>query len=431
MAPAHRSTRGGRIQGVRKSKSLTQLELARRCGVRQGTISSIEANRETPSRELLFRIATELGVSPQFIESGELAPNDAAVRVAGRFWMPLLYVVANHLLLPRRSRLAYSETQGEPLRAAVEKAWSVQTYCEFAAWALSKKATKIAAELGGGRLLTDFVFHLSDSVRPPSSAWIEYGDDQRTRRRLDARTGPLGEHGHFTGGGHSAIGDSPGECFCWDLLVTGHIYSSFRLGISPVKENYYESLRLDDNFARAALTDFIWSAANSWSDRRLAGWFSYLELPMDVFAPLARLARQYDSPDPFKASAERFLRDVTIDDADAFVGMFIDVYGDQPRYQKRFGHFAIGSGAAVYGVPGLIRGKEPVRERRLSRRKTMPRGYLDAVFLLGDSQREAEAERRLKELLPPHEVGGAGEIYLSPGENAAPCGVFRPPEILP
>ncbi|OZI23602.1 hypothetical protein CAL26_09175 [Bordetella genomosp. 9] len=69
------SSIGDRIREARKSKGLTQGDLAKRVGLSQGTIGHIEAGRNEGSRYLV-RIAAVLGVRPEWLETGrgETAP---------------------------------------------------------------------------------------------------------------------------------------------------------------------------------------------------------------------------------------------------------------------------------------------------------------------------------------------------------------------
>lgn len=62
-------TIGSRIRDVRESKKLTQTQLAKLAGVSQGTIGNSESGLRDRPRELL-KIATALGVNPQWLEDG-------------------------------------------------------------------------------------------------------------------------------------------------------------------------------------------------------------------------------------------------------------------------------------------------------------------------------------------------------------------------
>lgn len=57
-----------RIQELREAKSLSQSELARLAGVRQATISEIEARKtRRVAFDVLERLAAALGVDPGFL----------------------------------------------------------------------------------------------------------------------------------------------------------------------------------------------------------------------------------------------------------------------------------------------------------------------------------------------------------------------------
>ena len=52
-----------RIKELRKSKKMSQDELAKVCGVSRQTINAIENNKYAPSLTLAFQLATELGAT--------------------------------------------------------------------------------------------------------------------------------------------------------------------------------------------------------------------------------------------------------------------------------------------------------------------------------------------------------------------------------
>lgn len=63
---------GERLRAARKDRGLGQAELADRVGVRPLTLWRYEAGKVArPQAELLLRLATELGVSVEFLLTGE------------------------------------------------------------------------------------------------------------------------------------------------------------------------------------------------------------------------------------------------------------------------------------------------------------------------------------------------------------------------
>ncbi len=66
-----------RIRQARISAGLTQTDLAGRLGVTQSTVNRWEGGRHDPSREMANRISEALGVTMQWLELGEGAPESA------------------------------------------------------------------------------------------------------------------------------------------------------------------------------------------------------------------------------------------------------------------------------------------------------------------------------------------------------------------
>ncbi|CAB3705951.1 putative HTH-type transcriptional regulator [Achromobacter ruhlandii] len=65
------STLGDRIKEARLSLGMSQAQLARKIGVSQGAIGHLERGR-TQASSLLLRLASALGVSPVWLESGDV-----------------------------------------------------------------------------------------------------------------------------------------------------------------------------------------------------------------------------------------------------------------------------------------------------------------------------------------------------------------------
>ena len=62
---------GARVKALRKEKGWSQVELARKAGVSQPTISLYENEPGAAYRaDVLFKIAAALGVSPEYLKTG-------------------------------------------------------------------------------------------------------------------------------------------------------------------------------------------------------------------------------------------------------------------------------------------------------------------------------------------------------------------------
>lgn len=73
---------GLRLKRLRVSRGLSQRDLSSP-GVSYAYISRIEAGARTPSVKALRKLAVKLGVSVQFLETGEAGPIEKACEVAG------------------------------------------------------------------------------------------------------------------------------------------------------------------------------------------------------------------------------------------------------------------------------------------------------------------------------------------------------------
>ena len=86
-----KSSIGERIKELREQRGLTQVELARRSGISQGQISSIERGKRGYTSETIEALARTLGATAEslIIDDGLLIQFDeGAVRESGLPWPP-------------------------------------------------------------------------------------------------------------------------------------------------------------------------------------------------------------------------------------------------------------------------------------------------------------------------------------------------------
>jgi transcriptional regulator with XRE-family HTH domain len=70
---------GSHVRARRKALGLSQQDLATELGVKHQHVSRIELGDATPSLEMLLEVSRKLGVSTDFLLTGEqTAPHDAA-----------------------------------------------------------------------------------------------------------------------------------------------------------------------------------------------------------------------------------------------------------------------------------------------------------------------------------------------------------------
>jgi len=112
---------GGAIRSRRRARSLTMVELARRCALSQPFLSQVENGRARPSMESLLRIARALGTTPQALFTGDptagTSPTVVRRHVPGRSTVPVLdrgVASAVRLLLPGDAPFHVMEFDGLP-----------------------------------------------------------------------------------------------------------------------------------------------------------------------------------------------------------------------------------------------------------------------------------------------------------------------------
>jgi transcriptional regulator with XRE-family HTH domain len=141
------------LQTARKSKRLSQLELALRMGVSQRHVSFVESGRSVPSRELLLAWLHEL--------QAPLALRNLALQQAGFAPVYRGSELSDAVLTPVREALSYLLAAHDPMPAMVlDAAWNVLKMNQGAQW-LSLTLMPWMAQLapGGPINLLDVLLH--------------------------------------------------------------------------------------------------------------------------------------------------------------------------------------------------------------------------------------------------------------------------------
>jgi len=127
--PTERGEIGRRIRVLRKSRDLSIQRLAELAGISPGYLSEVERGSSAPSGEKLARIASELGVSTDYLLTG-VTSTTAPVQVpaglaAAAEQLNLTYAQTIRLLAGKRSLVA-RRSSGEQ-----EDDWAKADWIEF------------------------------------------------------------------------------------------------------------------------------------------------------------------------------------------------------------------------------------------------------------------------------------------------------------
>ncbi|MBI5764947.1 MAG: helix-turn-helix transcriptional regulator [Planctomycetes bacterium] len=413
---------------MRKKRGITQGQLAKECGVHLSFISAVERGESAPGRDVLFRIATTLSVSPQFIESGELGDDDRARIARFELWPELVYLVANQFIVPRRLPLAKVIPDQPQIQEAVRVAWQSRHFCEYWSWATSRDGRKVADGLAGHGAIESLIDGAIQSgiSQSGNTGWIELAN-----RTLAAPTTEKNTHSSAVG---YHIPYQPSRCFEFDIETCANLRNAIPAFLH--RAGKYASNILSRSFIEKAFPSFFWSASRLWGDRRMAGWIWYLNMPFDLFGPLARLARSYDDVEKFKAAGSRLLDQSTIEDRDVFLGLFDDVIAEPGRYNAEFGEHPLNCGN-IMGMGPSVGGFWPVDERRLNRTSRSDSQRLEFIHKLGSPRDRSELSEFLKakaDAIAPHSIDEDGNLWdIKPGEQRPEHPRFNesPPEALP
>ncbi len=407
---------------------MTLAVLAKRCGVTSTYLSLLERNLRTPGRELLFKLSKIFHVSPQFIETGQLGPEDAARRARITLWPETIYVIANHVIVPRLLSAPEVIPEDEDLQLAMQRAWEARHFCEYRAWTATAEGRRTARGLGGRWIVEELIERVAGTGHlQQTTPWDDLARDWGIhRKRSPQHFSAVSDHREAT----PLTPPHPADCFAFDLETTFRLYEKLPFlywGFA----GKYEREALRDHFVKAAFPALFWSAARAWGDRRMAGWLWYLDVPMDLFAPLARIARQYDSPGTFEASSRRLLEQTAVEDCDVFLGLFPDINGNRLFYAERYGTVTYVGG--MLGWHGEAPAFKPVLSRRRSRRKSNAQDLLDLIFYEAEGDGSARAEDALRELAPPHVFPTKGLLMVRRKTKPPPPARLddQPPEALP
>ena len=105
-------TQGERIKKLRKSKGVTQRELAARLGISEQAVSKWEKNLSNPSTKNLLQIAKIFGVSITYFYQSEDSQSKKIARVRGMASLKELYKIgrgpsSSHTIGPERACLRF------------------------------------------------------------------------------------------------------------------------------------------------------------------------------------------------------------------------------------------------------------------------------------------------------------------------------------
>lgn len=415
-------TRGSRLRTLRKRCGLTLDNLGRQIKVAPASLSLLERGKRTPSRDLLSRLSKFFEVSMEFIETGELSHDDQARIDRARLWPEIVYFVGNHIIVPRRLEPEDVLPAHDDLRRAVRQAWDSPHLRDYRAWARSATGRRIGDNLHAAPLDEFLESLFGKNAIGQAGEWN--GLHERVNRQIDhflwarpRKSSPETRH--------------PAAGFAFDLEAIPFLYEKLPLILLGVPASFTRDAYRDE-FVNAAFPAIFWSAARLWGDRRLAGWLWYLNMPLKLYAPLARIARQYDNPEAFKRSADILLDKTDPEDKDVFLGLFPDILGCQDIYGRSFGTVATFLGAL--SVHPIHRAFGDVGIRRGIRRKRLSHDLIDLIESEGGPSKLEAAEQALKKIAPPFVDSPVGMLAprRKPVRRRPPAREKdRPPEALP
>lgn len=410
MAEFDMMATGRRLRALRDKRELTIDEVASGCSLSPTYVGLIEKGSRAPGRDALLRIAEFFLVSPQFLVTGELQPEDQAKVDRFKIWPEIVYLIANHLMVPRRINPARFDQDVPRIMPAVRRAWELRTYCEYSEWADSRDGKKSADQFAGvGDLERLIELGGGAGLNRTSPTWINFFRDIRLELGLEAlrcRNRTTGKHEP----------DSASHCFASDIDASRLLYDRIgrKIGILGAVDQYDEA-GFRNWFIEKAFPGVFWSASRCWSDRRMAAWLSFLQMSMEHFAPLVRTARQYESAESFSASARRIIETMPIGDQDAFLGYFPDVSAATEHYTEKGGGVCkLGGSIPVNPARPYLR---VVQSRRQASLASDFHDLVDLIVSTDDREKVSELRRSLEALAPPHTFPPMGLLTATGGKT--------------
>ncbi|MBN2562322.1 MAG: helix-turn-helix transcriptional regulator [Phycisphaerae bacterium] len=411
---------------------MTQAAVAAACGVNVSFISHLESDRNAPSREVLFRLAEVFQVSAQYLETGQLGPEDEAKRARFAFWPEICYLLANHVAVPRLRNPDSRLSDDEAISGALRRAWDARHFCEYKLWAQSREGRRTAAAFEGRGSLERLIESVAQHTLSPGG-WIDLAHPSKPRLALSPKRTRKG-HDHCYSQAMTSTEPRPGHCFEFDMEASAQYFSDFHFGFFRSRSQDYWERPFTEAFVNKAFAPIFWTASRLWSDRRLVGWLWALDMPFDVYGPLIHIARQCDGHERYETSARRLLDQATLEDRDVFLGTFVDIYSSPARYRAEFNERPLTGGPVVEGGGAIRPGSWMPARRRRKRLQTRSHLYLDAIYLAGGTNACSEAEAWLREKAPPHTFKQEDILKLTDAESNGHCGGEideEPPETLP
>lgn len=423
--------RGKRLRELRRKAGLTQAQLAQKVGAHPAFISNAEHGRTSPGRELLFKLAKALDTSSEFIETGQATDLEGADDDLRLVAPELAYLFTHQIALPLLRNPTTFFTRGSPFERLVVAACNAIHYCDLREWLAQPEGDSLLRELEGFSLTTilrNAMGQAEPFIFTPSPRQLATDTFHRRnlRPRADKHTSPWSKHDRG-----KAV-----DCFAFDLEIAELGFARF---FATVRAECYWETSFNDEFVHQAFPVLLWSAAQIWPDRRLAAWFWYLGLRAELFGPLVRLARQYDSAQQFAASSARFMSDASTGECDRFLGYFRCLYG--------VGYFAlptIGFKAHPVAYSSVSfnqnpHGLRPVLQRSVHRETILSKALIDFIFYNGTDEQKRRVIQLLTAEAPQHEIADSGRaITVSPQPPPGdapfpdhPRALESPPETLP
>lgn len=409
----NRQTRGDRIRQLRKGKGLTQAQLAASLGITVTFVSLLESDAKTPSRDLLFRLAEVLGSAPEYVETGRATIHQEAERARLTYWPQLAYVAANYvqpgLLLESESIVVHDGI----ISTAVEKAKDSAHFCEFLGDA--------DAASPDAQAIDNLLKSCAGGVLHPPTFWLDllqWWNAAQRYARWEQEARPKWRVHVGLGGGHAAECHAADDRDCfdiesrWAVPLTAKVNQGPECEVALFEHAVRRTFVLNDAVQKC-FPDVFWAMARTWSQRRLSAWLRFLRLPIDLYNPLAQIARAAENPAEFRGSSTRLLRQTEVKQNELLVSIFPFVYIRSKEYAKKYQEgrlFAV----SLYGHVWDESESELQAHARL-RGQFRSQKLLNWIFRYGEPETQKEVEALLAKKAPPHHFPGEdSDIFPAP-----------------